>query len=138
VRPGGLFVAIDFDCGAARVEPPDAFIATLTSWILAAFRAAGADPTIGARLVPLLAEAGVEDVTGFGIQGYLPPDDPGGPALIASVVGALAPTLVAAGIATEAEIDPPTLHERIAAAVRANGSTVVPPTVSGAWGRRPG
>ena len=78
LRPGGTFVAIDFDVGAARSEPHTELAATLVGWILAAFRAAGADPTIGTRLVPLLTAAGLAEVTGFGIQGYIAPGDPRG------------------------------------------------------------
>ena len=138
LRPGGMFVAIDFDVGAARTEPPTELPATLIAWMLAAFRAANADPTIGSRLELLLSEAGLSDVRGFGIQGYLPPDDPRGPAIIAGVIRSLAGQIVAAGIATEAEIDLPTLETRIAAEVRAADAIIVLPTVSGAFGRRAG
>ena len=138
LRPGGMFVGIDFDVGAARTEPPTELPATLVAWMLAAFRAANVDPTIGARLELLLAEAGLSDVRGLGIQAYLPPDDPRGPAIIAGVIRSLAGAIVAAGIATEAEIDLPTLETRIAAEVRAADAIIVLPTVSGAFGRRAG
>ena len=138
LRPGGVFAAIDFDVGAARTEPPTELPATLIAWMLAAFRAAQADPTIGSRLPLLLAEAGLVDVGGFGIQGYLLPDDPRGPATIAGVIRSLAEPILAAGIATEAEIDLPTLEARIGAEVRAAGAIIVLPTVSGAFGRRAG
>ena len=48
--PGGLFVAIDFDIGAARTEPPVALASEALDWVIRAFRAAGASPMIGARL----------------------------------------------------------------------------------------
>ena len=57
LRPGGVFAAIDFDVGAARTEPPTELPATLIAWMLAAFRAAQADPTIGSRL-PVAARRG--------------------------------------------------------------------------------
>ena len=47
----------------------------------------------------------------------------------------LTPQMVAAGIATEEEIGLDTLEARIAAELTAVGATVVPPTVSGAFGR---
>ena len=138
LRPGGVFAAIDFDVGAARSEPPIELLATLVGWMLAAFRAAHADPTIGTRLVPLLAAAGLVGVTGFGIQGYVTPDDPRGPVMVAAVVRSLAPQIMASGIATEAELDLPTLETRIADAVRDAGAVILMPTVSGAFGRRAG
>jgi hypothetical protein len=136
LRPGGTFVAIDFDVGAARTEPPTPLTATLVEWMLAAFRAAGADPVIGTRLVPLLEEAGLAEVAGFGIQGYLRPGDPAGPAIIAGVTRSLAPQMLAAGIATEEQLGLDTLERRIADELREAAATVVLPTVSGAFGRR--
>jgi len=138
LRPGGIFAAIEFDVGAARSEPPTELLATLVGWLLAAFRAAHADPTIGTRLVPLLSAAGLVDVNGFGIQGYRQPDDQIAPVMIAGVVRSLAPRMLASGIATEAELDLPTLEARIAEAIRASNAVVLMPTVSGAFGRRPG
>ena len=136
LRPGGTFAAIDFDVGAARSEPPIELLATLVEWMLAAFRAAHADPTIGTRLVPLLRAAGLVGVNGFGIQGYRTPDDPSAPAMIAGVMRSLAPRILASGIATEAELDLPTLEARIAEAIRGANAVVLTPTVSGAFGRR--
>ena len=49
--------------------------ATVLRWVEAGFRAAGADPRVGARLGPMLRAAGYEDVAGFGVQGYLQPDE---------------------------------------------------------------
>jgi hypothetical protein len=106
-------------------------------WALAAFRAAGADPAIGTRLTQILAEAGLAEVGGFGIQGYLAPDDPAGPPTIAGVVRSLAHAMVAAGIATEAEIGLDTLEARVRETLLEHHATVVLPTVSGAFGRRP-
>ena len=128
-------MAIDFDVGAAD-QPQTALATTLVGWILAAFRAAGANPTIGTRLVPLLAAAGLVEVAGFGIQGYIAPGDPAGPTLIAGVVRSLTPQMLAAGIATEEEIGLDTLEARIAEELAEVRATVVPPTVSGAFGRR--
>jgi SAM-dependent methyltransferase len=137
LRPGGLVVALDFDIGALRSEPEIPLVARGTEWVEAAFRAAGANPRIGARLALLLRDAGVTDLKTYGVQSYLPPDDPAGPALLAGVVRSLAPKIVAEGIATEAEIGLETLHERIAAEVRRADAVVIPPALVGAWGRAP-
>jgi hypothetical protein len=137
LRPGGLMVAIDFDLGGARVEPPLELAATALAWCEAAFRRAGADPRIGARLASLLGGAGLRDVGTFGVQGYLAAADPLGPALLAGIVRSLAPAIVAGGIATAEEIGADTLEQRLAAALAASGSVAfLPPTVVGAWGRR--
>lgn len=133
--PGGLFCAVDFDIGAARCEPPVPIADTALEWVLAAFRAAGADPVIGTRLELLLRDAGLEGVTGFGVVRYLGPTDPAGPALLAGVVRSLARQIVTSGIASEDELGLDTLQERLARDVRAAGATFIPPAVAGAWAR---
>src|SRR5262245_35898518 len=50
LRPCGMFVAIDFDLGGSRTEPPVALADEVLRWVEKAFRAAGASPRIGARL----------------------------------------------------------------------------------------
>lgn len=136
LRPEGLLLALDFDMGASRAEPTLALVDEALGWAKAAFRHAGANPAIGARLALLLAEAGLAGVQGFGVQGYLAPGDPGGPALLSGVVRTLAPQIVAAGLATPEQIGIDTLEARLAEAVRASGSAILPPTLVGSWGRR--
>ncbi len=136
LRPGGLLLALDFDLRAARAEPAAPLIDEALGWVDAAFRHAGASPAIGTRLALLLVEAGLADVQGFGVQGYLAPNDPRGPALLSGVVRALAPQIVAAGIATHEQIGIDTLEARIADAVQSSGAVVLPPVLAGAWGRK--
>ena len=135
LRPGGLLLALDFDLGSCRAEPAVPLVAEALGWVDAAFRRAGASPTIGATLALLLAEAGLADVQTFGIQGYLAPDDPVGPALLCGVMRTLAPQIVAAGLATPERVGIDTLERRIADAVRASGSVILTPALAGAWGR---
>ena len=82
VRSGGRVVMIDYDIGGLRATPSDPLTGRMAALVMAAFRAAGADPTIGSRLKRILAEAGVEDVDGFAIAQYLANDDPVGPAML--------------------------------------------------------
>jgi len=136
LREGGTFVAIDFDIGAARTEPPTPVPDAALDWIRRAFRAAGARPNIGATLRLILEAAGLGGIGTFGIQGYLAPHDPAGPALIAGVVRSLATAIVRHDIATAEEMALPTLQQRLADAVRESNAVILPPTVAGAWGRR--
>lgn len=136
LRPGGLLLALDFDLGSARAEPAVPLADEAMAWVIAAFRCAGASPTIGTKLALLLAQAGLADVQTFGIQGYLAPDDARGPALLSGVVRTLAPQIVAAGIATAEQIGIDTLARRVGAQIRASGSVFLPPALVGAWGLR--
>ena len=112
LRPGGTVAMVDFDLGVARIEPRVP-LSSLFDRIEVAFRAAGANPRIGARLTRILQEADLEQVVSYGFQRYLGPDDPGGPRLLAGVIRSLAPTMVSKGIATEEEFDLATLEQRI-------------------------
>jgi ubiquinone/menaquinone biosynthesis C-methylase UbiE len=137
LRPGGRFVAIDFDVGASRCEPSVPLVERCLEWVTKAFRAAGASPMIGTRLGMLLHEAGLHDVRTFGIQAYLPPSDAAGPAMLAGVVRSLAGAMAAHGIATAGEIGLDTLEARIAAALTSANAVILVPAVAGAWGTRP-
>lgn len=137
VRSGGRVVMLDYDIGGLRAEPTEPLTERMAGLLLATFRAAGADPTIGSRLKTVLVASGVEDVGGFAIAEYLANDDPVGPAMLVGVVGSLAPVMLAHGLATEAELGLDTLAARAAEALRSTGSVLVPPTLAGAWGRRP-
>jgi ubiquinone/menaquinone biosynthesis C-methylase UbiE len=137
LRPGGTIVLVEFDIGVLRCEPETPLVAASHRWMEAAFRSAGADPRIGARVGILLRRAGFEDVETLGIQAYLGPDDPTGPILCAGVIRSLAPQIVAQGIADEAELGLDTLQSRIAEELVARDAVILPPGVVGGWGRRP-
>jgi len=138
LRTGAPFVAIDYDIGACRTEPPASLFEPHLQRVLAAFRSAGADPVIGTRLALLLADAGLAGIQSVGVQGYIAPDDPRGPAMLAGIVRSLAPQMAAAGIATVAELGLDTLQDRLAADVQATRSVLLPPALVGAWGRSEG
>jgi ubiquinone/menaquinone biosynthesis C-methylase UbiE len=135
LRPGGRVVAIDYDTSGVRSVPPVPLLAQMNDWVEAAFRAAGADSRVGARLKPILREAGFTDVSGFGIQAYFADGDKPGVAMLAAVVRAMHDTMVRHGIASEEEIGLDTVGERLQRAVDDAGAVVLPPTVVGAWGR---
>jgi hypothetical protein len=109
----------------------------MTALVMRAFRAVGADPTIGSRLQNILGESGAQDVGGLAVAQYLSNDDPLGPAMLTGVVRSLAPVMIAHGLATEAELDLDTLATRAADSLRSAGSVLIPPILVGAWGRRP-
>jgi SAM-dependent methyltransferase len=137
LRPGGVMLAIDADNGTARAQPAVPLVASAHGWIDRAFLAAGADPYVGARLGPLLRDAGFEDVQTLGVQGILQPESGHGPAMLVGVLRSLAPTILEHGIATEAELGLDSLEERMQEQVAAADAVVLPPCLVGAWGRAP-
>jgi hypothetical protein len=104
LREGGVVLAVDFDGGALRAEPPVQLVATIHDWCEKAFRAAGANPVVGTRLGLLLRRAGAVDVSTFGVQTYRGPDDCHGPLWAVGLVNSLAPLIVGEGIASEADL----------------------------------
>jgi len=136
LSPAGLLLALDFDLGSCRTEPPLPLATEALGWVQGAFRSAGANPVIGARLGLMLAAAGLANVQGFGVQGYIAPGDPAAPALLSGVVRTLVPQIVATGLATAEQIGIDTFEARLADALQTAGSVVLPPTLVAAWGRR--
>ena len=136
LRPGALFLAIDFDLGGARAEPFVPLAHDALEWVEQAFVAAGASPRIGARLATMLREAGLHDVNTLGVQAYLQPDNPMAAGLLGGVVRSLAPVIVQRGIATAEQVDVETIEDRIARELQRVNAVLVPPTVVGAWGRK--
>ena len=137
LRPEGVFIAVDFDLGGARSEPAVPLAQELLDWVTRAFSAAGAAPRIGARLVPILQQAGLQDVTTFGIQGYVQPGDPTAARLIGGVVRSLSAAIVGHGIATAKQLALETLEARLDDELKRANAVLLPPTVVGAWGRAP-
>ncbi len=135
LRKGGRFIALDYDIGACRTEPPVPLFELNGRRMIAAFRSAGANPMIGTRLALMFADAGLTGIQSLGVQGYIAPDDPRGAAMLTGVVRSLATQMATAGIATAAELDIDTLHDRLAAELQSARSVVLPPTLVGAWGR---
>src|SRR5262249_30508873 len=105
-------------------------------WVMQAFSAAGASPRIGSHLGLILDRAGLDTVKTFGVQAYLAPNDPAGPALLTGVVRSLAEVITTRGIATVEQMNLATLEARIADGLRREDAAFLPPTVVGAWGRR--
>lgn len=136
LRPGGLFIGLDYDIGACRSEPPAPLWELNVRRMVAAFRSAGAHPMIGTQLARMLAQAGLVETRSVGVQDYLAPDDPLGPAMLAGVMRSLSAQIEAAGIASASDLAVDTLQQRLADDVLATRSTLLPPALVGAWGRR--
>ena len=136
LRPGGLFLAIDFDLGGARTEPSVPLALDALQWVEQAFVASGASPRIGARLTSILRQTGLHDINSLGVQAYFQPDNPMAASLLAGVVRSLAPVIVQRGIATADQVDVDTIEDRLARELQRLNAVLLPPTVAGAWGRK--
>lgn len=137
LRPGGVFLALEYDTDAVRSAPATPTMARGAELVHAAFAAAGTPQTIGPRLREYLLEAGAADAQVLGLQGYAGPDDPQGPPMLAAVLQSLAPALERYGLADVASLDLDTVEDRIREEVRAAGAVLVLPTLVAGWGHAP-
>ncbi len=135
VRPGGVVVAMEFEMTAAGLLPSTALSDRAVGWIAEAFRRAGLDPLLGARLGDVLEAAGLEQPTVLGLQTYLPPADPIGPRMVSGIVRTLLPVHERTGIATAREVGIDTLQQRLAAVQAEADAIFKPPALVGAWAR---
>jgi SAM-dependent methyltransferase len=135
IRPGGVYVAMEYEMTAAGMLPPQPLAAQATSWVLAALGHTGHDVSLGARLSGVLTAAGLTDPVCLGMQGYVPADDRAGARMLAGIVATLGPVLEGAGIASADEIDIDSLEQRLYDGQHAAGAVFRTPTLVGAWAR---
>ncbi|HEU0288887.1 MAG TPA: class I SAM-dependent methyltransferase [Nocardioidaceae bacterium] len=134
VRPDGVVAFMEYDMAAVRSIPPLPLVEQVRGWVLDGFTGSGHDPELGVRLAAILSEAGLRDVGSVGLQTYLPPGSPIGPAMAAGVIRSLLPALEAHGIATAAEVDIDTLEDRVRNELAGDRTVFAPPALIGAWG----
>jgi ubiquinone/menaquinone biosynthesis C-methylase UbiE len=139
LRPGGLFVAVDYDQGGSRALPEVALYTRLHEWLRAGFQFAHADTFVGARFPVMFAQAGYTEVGTLGLQMYWSPDNShAAAAYFVGLVRAMKTVIVESGAATESEIGLDTLEQRLADELQLANAVSTMPTVVGGWGRRPG
>ncbi|KGI67816.1 class I SAM-dependent methyltransferase [Mycolicibacterium rufum] len=136
LRPGGVFVAVDYDMSGVRARPEVELFTRVGSWLEAGFRHAQADPSVGMLFPVLFRDAGFADVGTLGLQLYWPPDNSEAAGYVVGVVRALHDAILASGVVTADELDLDTLEQRLGEQIRAAGAVWTVPTIVGGWGRR--
>jgi SAM-dependent methyltransferase len=136
VRPGGLVIMHECDLGYLWASPQPGLWGQVRAWLLEAAEKAGIEPRLGPALFSLYREAGlpgprlmVETLAEGG------PDAPAWG--WANVVSAAVPMMEKAGVATRADVDPPTLASRLLAEITGCDGCVICPPFTGAWAVRP-
>jgi SAM-dependent methyltransferase len=137
LRPGGVFIAVDYDVAGMRALPEVELYSRLIEWITAGFEYAHTDVFVGMRFPLLFEQAGLRDVGTLGLQSYWPPRSPGAAAYLVGVVRAMKDLIVNSGVTTEEEIGLDTLEQRLGEAFMSANAVFSLPTVVGGWGRRP-
>jgi SAM-dependent methyltransferase len=132
LRPGAVVLAMEYDLPTARAVPTGPLTTTTIDWVLTTFRCTGLDVELGARLgTEVLPAAGVDPVQVLGVQPHLPPH--AAARMLAGIVRTTAPAIEAAGVATAADIDLPTLETRLTDDLRQRRARLAAPVLVGAW-----
>jgi SAM-dependent methyltransferase len=76
LRPGGVFIAVDYDVAGVRALPEVKLYSRLLEWLKAGFVYVHADVFVGMRFPVLFEQAGFRDVGTLGLQVYWPPRSP--------------------------------------------------------------
>lgn len=136
VRPGGLVCLHEADLDYQWSSPEPPLLAQAHRWFSEALVKAGIELRMGPRLYAAYGEAGLPEprmlVEAFAQGG---PDAPtwGWANLVNGMIGLLERT----GVATRAEMDPPTLADRMLAELRSANGYIIGPLMTGAWTTKP-
>jgi SAM-dependent methyltransferase len=134
LRPGGLIVFHEPDWESARSIPPAPTYDRCCQWIIETFHLAGTDTNMAGKLLPAFAAAGLPTPK-MRMRTFI-----GGAAgcvdflqAVAELIGAVLPTMEQLGVAMPAEVDYPTLAERLGREVTASGSVIIGRSEICAW-----
>ena len=145
VRPGGVVVFAEM-CMRTDSVIPERFLVSwphtpaseqLSEWIYGAFGGLGTQPDMGMRLPATFAQAGLQPSPDLDSEVVIAV----GEEAVSEAVDfarSLLPAIVAAGVATEEEVDIDTLADRLRADTGAAGRVTFWPTVVGAFATKPG
>jgi SAM-dependent methyltransferase len=131
-RPGGSVVVEDIDIAGCFSYPRNDTFTRFVALYQAVVRSRGADPELGPRLPGLFEEAGIESVQ----LDVLAPvfRDGEGKQLVRATMDGIRKAVVAASLATDAEVD--AIVAELAALERDRRSIVGGPRTFQVWGRR--
>lgn len=136
VRPGGLVIMHECDLGYMWASPQPALWSQVRGWLLEAAEEGGIETRLGPALFSLYRAAGLPGprllVETFAEGGQ---DAPAWG--WANVVSAAVPLMAKLGVATRADVDPPTLAGRLLAELAECDGCVICPPFTGAWAVRP-
>lgn len=132
VRPGGLVCLHEADLAYLPASPRPPLWGQVHGWFRAALQKAGIAERMGPSLYTTYRAAGLPGPRLL-VETYAE----GGPDAAAwawaNVISATVPLMERLGVATRAEVDPPTLADRLLAETLACDGCVIGPPMTGAW-----
>ena len=136
LRPGGVLCVHEADLTYLPAWPLTPLWAQTHDWYVTALEKAGFDARMGPGLFHAFLAAGLPAPTLL-IESFAA-GGPDAPAWAwANVIGASSPLMEDHGVAARAEVDPPTLADRLLAETLACDGAVIGPPMTGAWASLP-
>jgi SAM-dependent methyltransferase len=135
--PGGILVFHEPDWQAMHSNPPSPTYDRCRDWMVGLLRATGTESRMGVKLHAAYVEAGLPAPT-MALEAGLGGAETGIEwiRLLTELVTTVVPELEKHGLATAAEVDAPTLVDRIVTELRAHDGAIVGRGEVGAWTRR--
>ena len=133
-RPGGWVAVLEPDGGGSMCYPPHPAWDRLTQIFLSAQQVDGADTFIGRRLPELFRQAGLVDI-GVEAKADIYPAGNSRRTIRADLVRSMRPKILAAGIASERELDE--VDQAVREHLRDPDTLMLPHLLFLAWGRKP-
>jgi ubiquinone/menaquinone biosynthesis C-methylase UbiE len=131
----GVVLFQEFDLAVTRSEPPCPLAERMIELVRQAFARSGVDARPGFRLYDHFREAGLPSPELMSLGRIEAAPAPGSARMLVGVLTTLLPVIEATGVATAAEIDLPTLPERLMTELAVTESLVFPPPLITAWTR---
>jgi ubiquinone/menaquinone biosynthesis C-methylase UbiE len=138
LRPDGVIAFQEMDMEQVSQVPASELFNAVRSWIVSAFRTAGAEPNMGSRLLPAFLSAGLPRPTMIAASRVESGPDSQAYTYIEQTLRSLLPLLERAGVVAVEEVAIDTLASRLRQDATANERVTFLPRMVGAWSRLPG
>jgi SAM-dependent methyltransferase len=130
---GGTVLFQEVDMSTVSQHPPSALFAEVYRWIFGAFSAAGAERDMGTKLLPTFLAAGLPRPEMIAVTPVQSGPNSAYYEFLSDMVVSMLPIIERAGIASVAEIDAPTLADRLRQDSVDNARVIFPQRVVSAW-----
>jgi ubiquinone/menaquinone biosynthesis C-methylase UbiE len=137
LRPGGVIAFQEMDMDQRSQFPASELFTRVTSWIIAGFKAGGAEPNMGRRLLSTFLRAGLPRPKMIATSRVESGPDAYNYSYTTGVLRSLLPPMERAGLASAQEVAIDTLAARLRQDATANEIVMFLPRMVGAWSRLP-
>jgi ubiquinone/menaquinone biosynthesis C-methylase UbiE len=137
LKPGGVIVFQEIDMDQLSQFPTSELFGRVGSWIIAAFKAAGAEINMGRRLPSTFLQAGLPRPTMIAASRVESGPDAYAYTYITEILRSLLPLVERSGLASAQEVAIDTLADRLRQGATANEIVTFLPRMVGAWSRLP-